>query len=1017
MTASRACRGGRWSKIHAPEHLWRAIDSISALSTRGDHFGPSAAFALAAIGGAGARERWHELDTHAAIVHAGWVVSGSVQGSQGPGTLVDESLAKRPAVAKETLDRPRTIGRYLAIDILGVGGMGTVFAAHDPELDRKVALKLLHARNAGNGHSTHARSRLQREARAIAKVKHPNVIHVYDVGVVDHEGRQQVFVAMELVEGRSLRQWIEQLHLTDYWRRGQAVGEIVEVMAQAGRGLAAAHKAGLVHRDFKPDNALLGDDQQVRVVDFGLARRVDGSSDSVTALPATDLTHSSTSSGSLDERLTRTGARLGTPAYMAPEQFRGEATDGRTDQFAFCLTLYEALYGVRAFPHTGYALAAAVVRGEPRPPPSEPSVPAHLRALLERGLQTAAEDRFESMEALVEALTDDPAQRRRQRVRRAVGGTAVVAALGAMWFTREPPQDKCGYGRAHVDAVWNPERAAAVNTALDVDGLPYAAHVAGAAGAALQDYAAQWATAHRDACEATHVRNEQTGAVLDKRMACLDRRLAGLAASVDLLAMAEPGQVEHAMAAVQGLPPLEQCADRTELETTGPAPPDPATREAVGQVQAELERAAARQRLRRYDEALAMVDALAPRVEATGHAPLHAEYLFALGNAQTQAQQLEPGVENLRASLMRAQALGMDAQVRESASRLSLVLGTSLAQPERALPWADLAEATDERLGATPAKQAFLLRTRAWVLVEWGLKPDAIEVVGRAHTAALQAYGPDDYKMLSIYSSMGSVYARLGELEQARPHFERAVKVGEQQLSANHPMLLTHYRNLGNVLSALDELDEADRYIQRSAELARRIPGISGKDRALIANSLGNQAIKREDFAGAIEHLKRALTLREEVYGLEHPIVARTLNSLGAAAKRLGRISQAAAWYYRSLAIREKAMGAEHPSLVIVLDNLGTLLVDDGRSREALPLLERAHALILEHGATPYGDADHRFWYGRALVESGEDVERGMALVRDSLQGFETIEHEGRHADVQRWLDARTAMPESEIPP
>ncbi|MCH9685179.1 MAG: serine/threonine-protein kinase [Deltaproteobacteria bacterium] len=924
--------------------------------------------------------------------------------------MTDASVFAESEVPRDTVP-PRTIGRYIAVDVLGAGGMGTVFAAHDPELDRKVALKLLHARDAAKGHTMHARSRLQREARAIAKVKHPNVIHVYDVGVVSHEGEQQVFVAMELVEGRSLRQWLAQLHETDLWRRGGATREIVQVMAQAGRGLAAAHHAGLVHRDFKPDNALLGDDGQVRVVDFGLARRVDGSADSVTALPPVEP--SSGHSGSLDERLTRTGAKLGTPAYMAPEQFRGEPTDGRTDQFSFCLTLYEALYGVRAFPHKGYALAAAVVRGEQRPRPTEPGVPAHLRALLERGLQTDPGDRFPSMDELVAALIDDPVRRRRQRLRWAAGGTVAVASAAASVAMRPGPpesRDECGYGQEHIEAVWNTERQQAVQASLSVESLPYAERMATAASEVLGEYAGQWTQAHRDACEATHVRNEQTGGMLDKRMACLDRRLAGLEASIDLLATAEPEQVEHAVAAVEGLPSLAACADRTALDKAGPPPPDEATADAVGEVQAQLERAAARQRLHHFTEALAMIEALAPRVEAIGHAPLHAEWLFALGNARAVTQEPQTGSKALRDAMMRAQALGMDALVRDAASRLSWVLGTNLAKPEEALPWADLAEATDERLGSTPKSQATLLRTRAWVLVEWGMKPEAIDVVARAHAAAIEAYEPNDYAMLIMYSSLGSVYARLGALDKARPHFEHAVQLGVEQLGPDHPMLLTHYRNLGNVLSALDELDEADRYIERASALADRIPGITATDKALIASARGNQAFKREEFEAAIEHHRRALLLREQAYGPDHPIIARSLNSMGAAAKRLDRVDDATAWYFRSLAIREKAMGPEHPSLLIVLDNIGSMLVEDGRFDDALPVLERAHALMLAHGDVPYREADHRFWLGVTLVQTGTDNERGLSFVNEALERFEGLKRSERVEQIQRWLDAHPSV-------
>ena len=306
------------------------------------------------------------------------------------------------------------IGRFVVEGELGAGAMGVVYVAHDRELDRRVALKVLK----GTG-DQEALLRLQREGQAMARVTHPNVITVHEAGI---QGRI-VFLAQELLDGGSLRQWLEQPH---------SQREILDKFITAGRGLAAAHKAGLVHRDFKPDNVLLGKDGRVRVSDFGLARSLAG----IEALDRTlDLrggtppedTHTPMA------RMTRTGAVMGTPLYMSPEQHRGEHADERSDQFSFCVALYEALYGDVPFPgKTAVALADAVIAGRMQPPPKGAKVPAHLRRVLLRGLTTDPAQRYPSMDALLADLAYDPARKLR---RVGIAAAIVVLVAGAVGGT------------------------------------------------------------------------------------------------------------------------------------------------------------------------------------------------------------------------------------------------------------------------------------------------------------------------------------------------------------------------------------------------------------------------------------------------------------------------------------------------------------------------------------------------------------------------------------------------------
>ncbi|MEA2700290.1 MAG: eukaryotic-like serine/threonine-protein kinase, partial [Myxococcales bacterium] len=331
------------------------------------------------------------------------------------------------------------IGRYVVLERVGSGAMGVVYGAYDPELDRKIALKLLLKPRAG-AHKPSASARLLREAKAMARLAHPNVVAVHDVGLVD----DQVFLAMEFLAGGTLRRWLQAEQRS--WR------QILDVFIAAGRGLAAAHAAGLVHRDFKPENVLLDKDGRPRVVDFGLARDAgtgadddDSASDSgggaaaqavtVEAMPADMAAAAAAAAASVGgrtgghlETLTRTGALMGTPAYMAPEQFLGERADERSDQFSFCVALYEALYGERPFAGDDLiSLSVSVTEGQVRTLPKDRGVPTWVRRALLRGLRPNPGDRYPSMAWLIGALEDDPAVKRRRRMI-AAGVVGIVLA-------------------------------------------------------------------------------------------------------------------------------------------------------------------------------------------------------------------------------------------------------------------------------------------------------------------------------------------------------------------------------------------------------------------------------------------------------------------------------------------------------------------------------------------------------------------------------------------------------------
>jgi serine/threonine protein kinase len=356
---------------------------------------------------------------------------------QQPDPSSPSQASQRPTRTLAIGDR---VGRYLVLSALGAGGMGVVFAAYDPQLDRKVALKLLRAGITYN--TKDARTRLRREAQAIAQLSHPNVVNVYDVGTTD-DG--DLYIAMEFVEGDTLTLWLKKYPRT--WR------DIVDVFLQAARGLLAAHSVGLLHRDFKPDNVLVGGDGRVRVTDFGLARSVITPEDAVRAPGRFRRPSSSPGPSALNVELTATGTVLGTPRYMAPEQLKGPDIDHRADQFSFCVALYEALYGMHPLP--GSTAVSMLEKQEKAQPPPEivKGIPPVIARAVMTGLERERSKRFPSMGALISALVPPPQRSPARYAAIALGGFFVTGIVVAAFWPPTPPEMPLPTVKPEIDTI------------------------------------------------------------------------------------------------------------------------------------------------------------------------------------------------------------------------------------------------------------------------------------------------------------------------------------------------------------------------------------------------------------------------------------------------------------------------------------------------------------------------------------------------------------------------------------
>jgi eukaryotic-like serine/threonine-protein kinase len=805
-----------------------------------------------------------------------------------------------PDDAPAMLARGANIGRYFVLGLLGRGGMGEVYAAYDPELDRKVALKVLRVK-AGNGVSlSEGRQRTLREAQAIAQLSHPNVVVVYDVGTFDG----QVFIAMEFLDGNTVTYWLSSQPRT--WR------EILKVFIAAGRGLQAAHDKGLVHRDFKPDNVMVGKDGQVRVMDFGLARQVgdkggeklaeNGDQKPADKLATTDWaqllgrlssqvmrraplpvdTHTLpldgnddtggvVQSGLFDARLTRTGAMMGTPAYMAPEQFFGTRADARTDQFSFCVALYEALYGERPFAgNSMLALTANVVQGSVREAPVGAKVPPWIRKILLRGLRPAGAERYPAMADILDALGKSRPSTRRKV---ALVGTLILLPIAIGAGVRQRLIDRravCGGGAAKLAEVWDltapgqPEgpRQARIHAAFLQTGRSYAADVFATTSRALTDYAQRWASMYRGTCEATQLRHEQSGEVLDLRMSCLQERLVELGALTNVFASATGEVVQNAVNASSALASLDRCADVPLLRALVRPPEDPATRLRVADLRRRLANLKALLDAGRWNEAIKGSPALVSDTRATGYQPLIAESLNFMGGIYIRQDDFRNAEKVMVESFWTADASRHDELRAEAAGALVYVVGYQQARFDDAYRWAKIAEAILDRLGGRDLLHAWLLNDLGCVLELQGRYAEAVQTQERALALKEKVLAPDHPDIATSETNLAISLQGLGHNEEALTHDDRAIALLSAALGEGHPDLAMPFNERGEILNALRRYPQARESFDRARGLWERDLGLESLPLSHALTGIGIGYLEEGKPTSAIAPLERAYKIR-----------------------------------------------------------------------------------------------------------------------------------------------------------
>jgi tetratricopeptide (TPR) repeat protein/predicted Ser/Thr protein kinase len=879
-------------------------------------------------------------------------------------TLPASTSPSRPSGSPE-LERGATIGRYLVIERLGAGGMGVVYAAYDPELDRKVAVKLLRSEIAGDPEL--GRARLIREAQAMAKLAHPNVVGVHDVGTFG----DQVFVAMEFVQGRTLADW--QSAEDRGWR------ETLAMFLQAGRGLTAAHVAGIVHRDFKPDNVLIGADGRPRVTDFGLAR-VAAEHD----LPASDRATSdrATPPPGSDIALTQAGAVMGTPAFMAPEQHLGLVADPRSDQFAFCVALWQALYDQLPFAgETLPQLALAVTAGELAPLPRN-NVPAWLRVALLRGLAVDPDARWPSIDALLAALAHDPSRARRRRLAwLGVGALLLGLGLGA-WQWQARQKAACVASGAAVSAVWHSAARDSVRAALLATGEPYAADTWTSVEGRLDAWSDAWQAAQVRACE---VRDELSG----PRLVCLGDRLRHLRSLVGLLAAADRQIASQAARAAASLPSITVCDDPSWLAATVKPPEDEQVRDRVEDERERLSQAAAQLQGGHYDEGQALAAAALEAAEALDYAPLRAEALHQVGEAHERQGDYAAAATRLEAAYNLAARTGHDEVSARTTIALTRVAGKRLARHAAGLVWAQVAAVIVARLGEEDGLLGADLRSDLGQVQDaMGDSAAGLERAREALAIREAKLGADHPDVATSLHNLGVASINLGMAEQAADYLGRALAIRRAVLGEEHPDVATSYNGLGNSHNARGQTAEAIALYRKSLAIRERaLPG----DHPDIASSLSNLSVSLtylKDYEPALELQRRALAIRERAHAADHPDIAASWNNLGLIYTSLGRHGEARTHYQEALRRWERSLGPNHPALAFALLGIGRSHLAGDDPEAALAPLERALALrtAAEVGASNLADAQNQLaralWAARpserprarALVEAARDL-------------------------------------------
>ncbi len=888
---------------------------------------------------------------------------------------------------------PARIGRFTVLEQLGAGGMGLVCAAIDPELGRKVAIKLLSPRLAVPNKSELAHARLLREAQAMARLAHPNVVTVHEVGTHG----DLVYIAMEFIVGVTLKQWLR--------RAKRPWTEVLAVFLQAGRGLAAAHAAGLIHRDFKPDNVMVSEDprtgqvERVRVFDFGVVQETreaalrQSSSSHSTRTPNPEgrrtpnpepqdtpseplrralhrslppqaeytpqepqeapLSHDSSSVAG-DEiyttGLTAAGALVGTPLYMAPEQYDRSA-DERSDQFSFCCALYEALY--RRRPYLGDTVAKlqqAKLQQALRRPPRQHDIPPWLHIAVVRGLASNPARRYPSMDLLLAEL----GRERRRRPRLAIAAALISVGLlgllvGLTWTFLGSDADTCRSAATSLDRLWNPAVREQLHAAFLASQRPHAETAWSAVDARLAAYTNTWSERRVDLCRAASDPN--TGPQLAFRSLCLEQRRDELGALIGVLANADGEVVDNAMQAVAQLQPPDTC-DNPFAQVGHPHSPATEMQTAVRTLEHRIAELRAREQTGKYAAGLELADAVVRDARTLDHPPLIAEALFWQGVLHSHVGAASIAEHTLVEAMQLAEEHGHDLFFARAATELMRVVGIDLERPAEGMVYSMVAAGALRRqhdLANEAVRRGYLGHIHE---LRGELRAAQTAYVLALEQARRSFPGDDHPQVATALDDLASMQQKQGDYASATANYEKVLHIRETTQGPGHPRVAEALGHLGRVALDQGQHERARGLFERALGLCDGLHacGPAARAEALLNFGRVEHSLGHSTEAKALH--EEALGLYESLYGREHGKLAAILIALGTLARHQERYDEANAYYQRALKILRLRHSDDHPAMAAILARIGTLARVRGHLDEARTDLEKA--LAIHEKAAPF---------------------------------------------------------------
>jgi tetratricopeptide (TPR) repeat protein/predicted Ser/Thr protein kinase len=863
-------------------------------------------------------------------------VTAALKRSEDPAATTVRERRAGPGFVRAPVDLASgdSFGKYTILSDIGAGGMGKVFAAYDTALNRRVALKFL-----ADGSDAAAVGQLLLEATMMARLKHPNVVTVFDAGVIHGEP----FIAMELVEGQTLSQWRQ--------ARARSVREITVVMAGAARGLAAAHAAGIIHRDIKPQNILV-EGERVIVTDFGLSITGHSSSDA--------------------HRIV-----VGTPGYMAPEQFLGSPVDVRTDVFAFCATLHFMLYGRPPFDARSFAkLREVTLAGQVVAAPPDTKVPARLRQIVLKGLAVEPKDRPASLDDLAAALLFDPAARRRRAGLAVAAAGAIAAAFVGGNYLTGTPQRRCVAGAKRISVDWTAAKRGLVATAFARAGLPSAWP---ALERRIDEFVSGWQSLYSDTCSATFEKSQQSASMLDLRLSCLEGKRAGFGAFIAGLANAKGASLATAGGA--SLPDLAVCGHAGRANQK-PLPSDPLEHSRALTIQNLIDKVAAERLLGNRDQAQSLARDAVAAARRLGYEPLIAQALAQQGVLEGErtggaahvagAAGENPPKRILEEAVTLAERSG-DEYSRIVASNQLVREYFDGDQREEADFWLAISSALVSRIGDPPAERGTVELSRGWLRLQQGKRDESRPALETSLALLRSAYGDKSPRLVPpmLYLCWGQG-TPAKQVECNRRVLDFATKV----LGPQHPQLAPVLNNLAAPLvESAATRPEACQLLRRALAIADQTSPPENTQRLLTHSNLGQCLMMQKEFAAARVEYEKLLRVAKAAS------TARAQAEMGFGNVLLAVHDFAGAQHYLRLAHAEfsQLLGPTARGSYRSRKSLVAALLDGGDARAAL---REATALLAEFEGAKVEppDSEAAVLKGAALVELHDPAQAKAAF-------------------------------------